>query len=122
MIFPHEFRTGFTVHGVQNARYAADTRDCIIADVDWGQGFQEYAISPRDPEPWGLALFEHCLEGEVAEYTGPSSETIEAKYALEIQKEEDAAELADLMIDIQLGLATPEEIERAKELRLKLKG
>lgn len=32
-----------------------------------------------------------------------------------------SAELAELLIDVQLGLASPEEIERAKELRAFLK-
>lgn len=43
------------------------------------------------------------------------------KYDLIAQLADAKRELDDLMVDIQLGLATPEEIERAKELRTFIK-
>lgn len=122
MIFPQEFREGFTVHAVSNARYANDLGTSISADVDWGGGPILYAISPADPEPWGAALFEHCVQGEVLPYEGPSTAELQEQYEVLLAREALQKEFDELMIDIQLGMATPEELERAKEIRTQLKG
>ncbi|AEX65881.1 hypothetical protein BF7_00215 [Pseudomonas phage Bf7] len=121
MQFPKTYREGFTVYGVRRPRYASDSGKFITAEVNWGEKYVPYAISALDPEPWGKDLFDHCLSLGVTPYTGKSDAeyAAEAKAAAERQALE--AELADLMIDVQLQLATPEQLARAKEIRLKLK-
>lgn len=121
MEFPAKYREGFTVYGVRRPRYSSDSGKFIIAEVNWGLKYVPYAISALDPEPWGKDLFNYCLTLGVAPYEGKTDAEYAAEAKAVADREALEAELADLMIDVQLQLATPEQLARAKELRLKLK-
>lgn len=121
MKLPKTYREGFTVYAVKNPRFSISTNEAITADVDWGGGFEPYSISPKDPEPWGKDLFIHCSSMNPAPFVGKTEEEYQAEFDATQARQDMQDELSDIMIDVQLQMATPEQIARAKELRLKLK-
>ncbi|ANU79115.1 hypothetical protein Andromeda_40 [Pseudomonas phage Andromeda] len=114
MKFPKEFDNGIIVEDIKSPRWAnrEHTRLSCVATFSPGQ-VVPFGASLTDPEPHGRAIYDHILAGlagKIAEYERPA-----------VTKEDLQAELDKILPDVMLGLATPEEIELARNLRIQIK-
>lgn len=119
MKFPYEAKvagaSGFTILKATGAHYTCPegthiTMTLKVSGGLFGEGSEiPFTAVESDHEAHSRELFEH-FKSKAKKYVKP------APTVFELQSEFD-----ELMTDITLGLATDEEIARAKELRVQLK-
>lgn len=111
---PVEFDNGITVEAVNAPRWANREHTLLTATVTFKPGVVvPFGASLSDPEPHGRFIYDYILmgnAGKIGEYVRP-----------DVTKEDLQAELDKILPDVMLGLATPDEIELARNLRIQIK-
>lgn len=115
MKFPYKVeKYGTTFLSVKDPRWANRNGNLIACTMEIDPlGVVEYGAASFDDEPHGRELFEFLVNGGA----GPVAPYERRDVTVEDLKEE----LNKLMPDILLGLATQDEIELARLLRLQIK-
>lgn len=117
MEFPYKTKHGFTIKAVKDAKWTCPDKTNITCTLSveggvFGSGDTEIPFTAIDckEEEHSRLLFK-LLKKTATKYKEPEKSYGQLK-----------DELDELMIDITLGLATDEELERAREIRTLLKG
>ncbi|QNN99940.1 hypothetical protein phiPsa267_087 [Pseudomonas phage phiPsa267] len=117
-MFPYETEFGTTITGVKDAYVSCPDGShitCTIVTTGGHFGDKEvelpFTATPNDPMKHGVEIYNFLKKKKTTKkYVKPAPTLLELK-----------DEFDELMVDITLGLASDEELARAKELRVQIK-
>uniref|UniRef100_A0AAU6W367 Uncharacterized protein n=1 Tax=Pseudomonas phage Lepni01 TaxID=3138536 RepID=A0AAU6W367_9VIRU len=111
---------------VKNVQWCCPNKDaayCLVKFSDI-EDYIKYTAVRGDEVAHGNELFQiidRGLAGDIPEYSGPDQSQIEAWNLLMEEKSGYQVELSKILPEVQLGLASPERVERAKYLYGRIK-